>query len=101
MNALPTEQTWKVNGNEVGYVDQSGAFHTVAVVVDPNAASLLAAAPKLLRSLVWMVENDDTNEGDVPMKDHGGLTWNEINEYWIAGLNDARNAIEEATAKLS
>lgn len=59
-------------------------------------ASLIAAAPELLEALKWMVENDETNEGDVPMPEHNGMTWNEINEFWIAGLNRARAAIAKA-----
>lgn len=100
MSTELTNQNWQVNGDKIGYVDESGTFNVVAVVTDPRVAGLLVTAPKLLRSLVWMVENDDTHEGDVPMEEHGGLTWNEINAYWITGLNSARNAIEEAKAKL-
>ena len=54
------------------------------------------AAPELLEALEWMVAEDDTNEGDTPMPDHGGRTWNEINAYWIDGLNKARAAIAKA-----
>lgn len=53
--------------------------------------------PELLAALQWMVDNDDTNEGDEPLPDHGGLTWNEINSLFIAGLNKARAAIAKAT----
>lgn len=60
-------------------------------------ARLIAAAPELLEALQWMVDNDDTNEGDEPLPDHGGLTWNEINAEFIAGLNKARAAIAKAT----
>jgi hypothetical protein len=60
-------------------------------------ARLIAAAPDLLEALKWMVENDETNTGDEPLDDHGGYTWNEINAYWIAGLNRARAAIAKAT----
>ena len=50
----------------------------------------------LLGALKWMVENDDTNEGDEPVDSLGGQSWNEHNEYWICGLNKARAAIEKA-----
>lgn len=43
--------------------------------------------------LEWFLENDDTNEGDVPMPEHGGRTWNELNAFWIDGLVRAREAI--------
>lgn len=60
-------------------------------------ASLLSAAPELLEALIWFVENDDTNEGDEPMPEHNGETWNEINAYWLEGLSKARAAIAKAT----
>lgn len=43
----------------------------------------------------WFIENDDTNEGDFPMPEHDGRTWDEINAPWIEGLNRARKFIEE------
>jgi hypothetical protein len=49
---------------------------------------------RLRAALTWFVENDDTNEGDIPMPEHGGRSWNEINAYWIEGLNTARAALE-------
>lgn len=64
-------------------------------------ASLIAAAPDLLEALVWMVENDDTNEGDTPIEEFGGASWNEVNAHWIAGLNKARAAIAKATGQTS
>jgi hypothetical protein len=51
------------------------------------------AGPQLLEALEWMVENDETNEGDEPIAERGGRSWNEINSYWIDGLNRARAAI--------
>lgn len=51
---------------------------------------------ELLTALKWMVEHDDTNEGDTPLEDHGGRTWDEINAYWIDGVNRARAAIAKA-----
>jgi hypothetical protein len=46
-----------------------------------------------LEALEWMVENDDTNEGDEPVERLGGQSWNEYNAYWLDGLNKARAAI--------
>jgi hypothetical protein len=64
---------------------------------DAENLRLIAAAPELLEALIWMVENDETCEGDEPLRDHHGLTWNEINAEFIAGLNKARAAIAKAT----
>ncbi len=44
-------------------------------------------------ALQWMVDNDETNEGEEPMEEFGGQSWNEINAYWIDGLNRARAAL--------
>lgn len=49
----------------------------------------------LRAALQWMVDNDETNQGDWPLEEHGGLTWNELNGYWIDGLNRAKAALEE------
>ena len=78
-------------------------FGQIARLYDSSAgtgkanARLIAAAPDLLEALVWMVENDDTNEGDTPIEKFGGASWNEVNAHWIAGLNKARAAIAKAT----
>lgn len=50
----------------------------------------------LVEALLWMVENDETNEGDRPLPEHGGKSWNEINDYWLQGLNRARAALARA-----
>ena len=57
---------------------------------------MLEVKDELLAALKWMVENDDTNEGDEPVERLGGASWNEYNEYWIDGLNKARAAINKA-----
>jgi hypothetical protein len=54
---------------------------------------------RLREALTWFVDNDETNEGDVPMPEHGGRTWNEINAYWIEGLNAARAALDPDVQK--
>ena len=61
-------------------------------------APLIAAAERervaaLVEALEWFIDNDDTNEGDHPLAEHGGRTWNEINAYWLDGLNRARAAL--------
>ena len=52
---------------------------------------------ELKDALQWMVENDETNEGDEPLEGRSGQSWNEINAYWIDGLNKARNALKEVS----
>jgi hypothetical protein len=54
---------------------------------------------ELLEALKWMVENDETNEGDDPVVWLGGASWNEYNDYWISGLNKAKAAIAKATGE--
>jgi hypothetical protein len=65
-----------------------------AVVPQTELDALRAENARLRAALTWFVENDDTNEGDTPMPEHGGRSWNEINAYWIEGLNAARAALE-------
>lgn len=52
-----------------------------------------ATVAALVEALEWMITNDDTNEGDTPMPELGGQTWDEFNAYWIEGLNRARAAL--------
>lgn len=51
---------------------------------------------RLIEALEWYIENDDTNEGDTPLCDHNGLTWNEINREWLEGKQRAIAAIARA-----
>lgn len=60
---------------------------------------LLDRNNELLECLKWMVANDETNEGDgaiyAPENPNiHGENWNELNGYWIAGLNRSRAAIK-------
>lgn len=55
---------------------------------------LLDENDRLREALQWFVDNDETNEGDTPLPEHGGRTWNEINSYWIDGLNRARDLLK-------
>lgn len=50
----------------------------------------------LIEALEWYIENDETCEGDTPLPDHHGLTWNEINAEWIEGKERAIAAIARA-----
>ena len=56
---------------------------------------LLAERDRLREALKWFIDNDETNEGDAPLPEHGGRSWNDINAYWIDGLNRARTALKE------
>lgn len=38
---------------------------------------------RLASSVEWFLSETETNRGDDPMDDRGGLSWNQINEYWI------------------
>ncbi len=60
--------------------------------------AIRAQNERLRESLQWMVDNDETNEGDEPDPDLNGRSWNEINAYWIEGLNRARAVLEEPKA---
>jgi hypothetical protein len=55
--------------------------------------ALAAENARLREALLWFIENDETNEGDTPLPEHGGKTWNEINAYWIDGLRKAKAAL--------
>jgi hypothetical protein len=59
-------------------------------------ARLIAAAPEMLAALKWFVENDDTNEGDDPLPERGGLSWDQINAYYLEGKRKAIAAIAKA-----
>lgn len=65
-----------------------------------EAADTIEAQSKLIeelrKALQWMVDNDETNEGDEPLREHGGRSWNEMNAYWIDGINKARAALSKA-----
>ena len=47
----------------------------------------------LVEALEWYISEDETNEGDEPMPDHGNRSWNEINSYWIEGKRKAEAAL--------
>lgn len=55
--------------------------------------ALTAENKELWEIVQWFVDNDETNEGDTPLPERGGRTWDELNAFWIAGLNRARAAL--------
>jgi len=98
-----TPGPWSIGKNIIGKKYAHGGFerHIVEKLWDDEQgdadARLIAAAPELLEALIWMVEHDDTQEGDAPIASLGGQSWNEYNAFWIQGLNKARAAIAKAT----
>jgi hypothetical protein len=49
---------------------------------------------RLREAVQWFIDNDETNQGDEPMPEFGGQSWNEINAYWIDGLTRARAVLK-------
>lgn len=82
----------KHDGKEIAHHGDMGRSR------DENRANgnLIAAAPELYEALQWMVDNDETNEGDEPLEHLRGQTWNQYNAYFIEGLNKARAALRKA-----
>lgn len=79
----------------------SDGFKKSRAFLRTHLEAMEADRVRLLEALKWMVENDDTNEGDEPVEHLGGSTWNESNKYWIDGLNKARAAILQSTGETS
>ena len=48
---------------------------------------------KCEKALSNYIETDETYEGDEPLPDHGGLTWDEINEDFLKIKHDAEDAV--------
>jgi len=71
---------------------------TVAREAADEIERLRAERDRLREALRWFIDNDETNQGDEPMPEFGGQSWNEINAYWIDGLNRARAALGENDA---
>lgn len=91
------QKEWQVCDGPVGYQHRIVAGDVVICDVrETRDARLIASVHALLESLIWMVENDDTNEGEAPVESLGYQSWNDYNAYWIEGLNRARAAIAKA-----
>lgn len=65
--------------------------HFEKVMSAPRAADrieeLEALVAEAAEALAWFIDNDDTNQGDTPLEHLGWRTWNDVNAYWIDGLN--------------
>jgi hypothetical protein len=72
-----------------GYVLIADEYEYLGPVATPTQVTALREA------LQWMVDNDETNEGNEPLDHLNGQTWDEYNAYWIEGLNRAREALEK------
>jgi hypothetical protein len=65
-------------------------------MVADHAADVIEA---LYGCLQWFIENDETNEGDEPQDHLSGRSWNEVNAYFIEGLNKGRAALALAEGR--
>lgn len=61
--------------------------------VSPELLATTNDVAALVKALEWYISEDETNEGDEPMPDHGNRSWNEINSYWIEGKRKAEAAL--------
>jgi len=48
---------------------------------------------KCKSALEAYIETEEAYEGDEPLRDHGGLTWNQINEEFLKIKNNAKEAV--------
>jgi hypothetical protein len=67
-----------------------------ALLVADHAADVIEA---LYSALQWFIENDDTNQGDNPQEHLGGRSWDDVNAYWIDGLNAGIAAVKLAEGR--
>jgi hypothetical protein len=65
------------------------------LLLEATGAEAADAIERLQAAVQWFIDNDETNQGDEPMPEFGGQSWNEINAYWVDGLNRARAALKE------
>lgn len=93
LRALAAERdVWRAeNAKKQVSCEQMG--HRIAAL-DADNERLRMALQEFREMLKWFVDNDETNEGDTPLPEYGGKTWNEINAYWIDGLKRARALLE-------
>lgn len=56
---------------------------------------LLELLLKSKNALQWYIENDEVNEGDIPLEQFGGQTWDELNAFWIKGKHTAKEVVKE------
>lgn len=54
-----------------------------------------ARIAELEACLKWFIDNDETNEGEEPMAEYGGRSWDEMNAFWLDGRNRARSALSK------
>lgn len=54
---------------------------------------------ELVACLQWFIDEDETNDGDVPIPELGNRSWDEINAYWLDGKRRAAAAIASVWAQ--
>ena len=80
--------TIQTNSWTIAEVFRSDYDSATVIQTQEANAKLIAAAPDLLEALLWYVENDDTD--DTPH-----------NEFYLNGLQRAKDAIAKATGELT
>lgn len=87
---------------EAGYADgYEVGVKSATDLQNEDIKLLLSKVSQACDIIRWFRENDETNQGDIPLPEHGGQTWDEINSYWIEGLNRASKfLIENDTVEL-
>jgi hypothetical protein len=87
--------------NFPGATEESGVCtgehvaESIAAEAARRIGNLEAERDQLRDALQWFIDNDETNVGDEPIEYIGGRTWNEVNAYYIDGLNRALAALKE------
>lgn len=79
-----------------GSLDAGASIPIAVAAIIAERKRCAEVVSDLVSALQWMIDNDETHEGDEPMEKYGGKSWNEINSYWIDGLSKARTAIVKA-----
>lgn len=72
-----------------------------AIEAADRIEELEAKLAKAVGHIEWLISEDETYRGDVPMAELGNRTWDEINEYWIKHLDSAIEFVAELTKERS
>lgn len=91
----PYEKWWSDYYSDPHDIPDEDDAAFIAAASPTTVLALMDRVEKLETALRWMIDNDDTYEGDEPLDHLGGASWDEVNAYWIEGLNKARAALED------